>query len=147
MRLHRAQYCYFVEDDHLHLPGQKEWIREGLKYYDFVSMYDHPDKYSESFYPDLLRSIKLTSLGHFASTPSTVMTFSCKFKTLFQVYSIFVDNKFTSVKLSCPRDHALFLEIQRFGYTLGAPIPGRSTHCHKDYLSPCVDWLAYLKSL
>ena len=43
--LHPADIYYFVEDDRLHLPRQKSFLAAGLKCFDFVSLYDHPDKY------------------------------------------------------------------------------------------------------
>ena len=60
--LHPAKIIYFVEDDHLHLPGQKEWLRQGLNHFDFVSLYDHPDKYLAPMYANLERKIILTPL-------------------------------------------------------------------------------------
>jgi len=36
---------YFVEDDYLHLPKSPEAIEEGLRYFEYVTLYDHSDKY------------------------------------------------------------------------------------------------------
>lgn len=145
--LHPANIYYFVEDDHLHLPNQKEWIREGLGCFDFVSLYDHPDKYLAPMYEGLCRKIVLTPLGHFASSPSTVMTFACRAQTLKDCASIMLRDKFTGLSLSWPNDHDMFLELQKYGFSLGTSIPGRSTHCENGLLSPQVDWQAYVKSL
>lgn len=37
---------YFAEDDYMHLPDAPDAIEEGLKYFDYVTLYDHPDKYN-----------------------------------------------------------------------------------------------------
>jgi hypothetical protein len=145
--LHPAKILYFVEDDHLHLPGQKEWLRQGLNHFDFVSLYDHPDKYLAPMYANLERKIILTPLGHFASAPSTVMTFACRDETLMSSAPTMLREQFTGTSLSWPNDHDLFIELISRGYTLGTSIPGRSTHCEANQLSPSVDWAHYLDSL
>ena len=145
--IHQAKNYYFVEDDHLHLPNQKEWIREGLKYFEFISLYDHPDKYRSQMYKDLKRKIILTPLGYFASSPSTVMTFACKAETLKRTKSIFLDKHFTGKSLVVPKDHYLFGKLNAQGYRLGSPLPGRSTHCEREGLSPFIDWENYIKEL
>ena len=42
---------YFIEDDYLHLPSAPRAIEEGLQYFDYVTLYDHPDKYRLSRVP------------------------------------------------------------------------------------------------
>ena len=145
--LHPASVYYFVEDDHLHLPSQKEWINAGLEHFDFVSLYDHPDKYLLPMYADMKRQIKLTAMGHFAESPSTVMTFACRASTLQKCAHIMLRDEFTGSTLACPNDHFMFLKLLEYGYSLGTPIPGRSTHCDTGFLSPQVDWLSYLNWL
>ena len=146
-RLHPADIYYFVEDDHLHLPDQKSYLAAGLQCFDFVSLYDHPDKYQSHCYPGLRRQVLATSVGHFSISPSTVMTFACKAETILRARDILLDPAFTGEALKAPRDHDMFVDLARKGFTLGTSIPGRSTHCERELLSPYVDWNAYALSL
>jgi hypothetical protein len=41
-------------------------------------------------------------------------------------------------------DHEMFAELEKKGRILLTPIPGLSTHCVNNLLSPCVDWEKYL---
>ena len=146
-KLHPADIYYFVEDDHLHLPFQKSYLAAGLQFFDFVSLYDHPDKYQSCFYPSLQRRIFATSVGHFSSSPSTVMTFACKAETLQLARKIMLDPAFTGEAFKVPRDHEMFIALAKGGFALGTALPGRSTHCESALLSPYVDWGAYALSL
>ena len=145
--LHPADIYYFVEDDHLHLPRQKSFLAAGLKCFDFVSLYDHPDKYQSRCYPGLQRQVFATSVGHFSTSPSTVMTFACRSETLYRAREIMLDPAFTGQALKTPRDHEMFIALAEAGFTLGTALPGRSTHCERELLSPYVDWSAYALSL
>ena len=144
--LHPADIYYFVEDDHLHLPFQKSYLTAGLQFFDFVSLYDHPDKYQIHSYPSLQRRVVATSVGHFSSSPSTVMTFACKAETLHLARKIMLDAAYTGEALKAPRDHEMFVALAEGGFTLGTALPGRSTHCESALLSPYVDWGAYARS-
>ena len=145
--LHPADIYYFVEDDHLHLPLQKSYLAAGLRFFDFVSLYDHPDKYESHSYPSLQRRVLVTSVSHFSSSPSTVMTFACKAETLRRARKIMLDPAYTGEALKAPRDHEMFVALAEGGFTLGTALPGRSTHCESALLSPYVDWGAYAISL
>ena len=147
VELHPADIYYFVEDDHLHLPDQKSYLAAGLQHFDFVSLYDHPDKYQRQCYPELKRQVLATSVGHFSSSPSTVMTFACKAETLHRAREILLDPVFTGKELRAPRDHQMFIALAEAGFTLGTALPGRSTHCERELLSPYVDWGNYALSL
>ena len=141
--IHPADIYYFVEDDHLHLPLQKEWLAAGLEHCDFVSLYDHPDKYFAPMYWELRRSVVVTSVGHFADVPSTVMTFACRSQTLSQAREVFLSDDYTGAFLRSPRDHEMFCKLRSMGYSISSSIPGRSTHCEKSLLSPLVNWRKY----
>jgi hypothetical protein len=144
---HYADIYYFVEDDHLHLPDQKKWLQAGLEYFNFVSLYDHPDKYTFKEYQNLYRKVVKTTACHFTSTPSTVMTFAMRRKTLLLCANFFLECEYTKPNLKIPQDHLMFLDLAKQGYSLGTCIPGVSTHCELNGLSPYVNWEKYIELL
>jgi hypothetical protein len=75
------------------------------------------------------------------ATPSTTNTFATKYSNL--INDIEIHNKYsTGVEPSA--DHYKFLELSQRGRILISSIPGYSTHCQNDLLSPCIDWKSYL---
>jgi hypothetical protein len=126
---------YFLENDYLHIDGWVEKIIDlfstfqGLNY---VSLYDHNDKYFLPMYDDLVSKIFVTNKHHWRTTPSTCGSFIISKQILdedFDILSTMVG------------DHNKFLYLQqnksRFVLT---PIPGLSTHCMEGLLSPTINW-------
>jgi len=122
MKIHAADIYYFVEDD-------------------------HPDKYMFSGYKGLMRKIVATEAGHFSGTPSTVMTFAITHNTLIKCYEFFLKSQYIRPGLKFPQDHQMFLDLIQQGYSVGTCLPGRSTHCEKEMLSPYFNWQEYAKQL
>jgi len=83
---------YFIEDDYLHLHNAPEAIEEGLKYFDYVTLYDHSDKYKLSNVPlnpyakanRYSEATEIVKGDHhiWRTSNSTTMTFAVTGKTL-----------------------------------------------------------------
>lgn len=122
---------YFVEDDYLHMPDAENILREGLARADYVSLYDHPDKYMSSgpnpFVSDGGEATRviLTRSTHWKYTNSTTMTFAARVKTVKQDYDLLNQHCRTDI----PLDFKMFTTLRQHGRELITPIPGRSTHC------------------
>jgi hypothetical protein len=108
---------YLLEDDYLHLPHSRKVILEGLLIADYVTLYDHPDKYrlfAESGNPFNYKQLQktrlyLTPTTHWREINSTTMTFACKVETLKDDYAVWAKN--TQRKI--PRDLIAFVEISQ----------------------------------
>ncbi len=144
-----ADFVYFVEDDYLHRSGAARVLREGLEIADYVTLYDHPDKY---FAPDrggnpLVRQggeatrVLLTPSSHWKLTNSTTMTFATRVSTLHddrRVWKWFARGVH-------PRDYHAFRYLTRRRLSgrrrrLISPIPAYSTHAELAWLAPLIDW-------
>lgn len=141
-----AEPFYFIEDDYLHLPGAGTTLLEGLERADYVSLYDHADKYKAPAFAgnpvvshggEVTRLI-LTASSHWKFTTSTTMTFAVRVGTLRQDKPLF--DRYTSSRH--PDDFAVFVNLVSRGRTVLTTVPGRSTHGEPALLSPLVDWTA-----
>jgi hypothetical protein len=136
------EIVYFVENDYLHKPEADKILIEGFSLgYDYVSLYDHPDKYINGANPFVedggeVTRLMLTDSCHWKLTNSTTMTFAAKVKTLKQDESIL--REFTSG--THPNDFPMFLALREKQKGLITPVPGYSTHGETAWLSPLTDW-------
>jgi len=113
------EFVYLLEDDYLHLPNSKKVLLEGLEIADYVTLYDHPDKYvmdgnngNPFNYKQLQKTrLHLTASSHWRECNSTTMTFCCRVQTLSDDYKIW--KKYT--KYSTPQDFNAFCELTQDG--------------------------------
>jgi hypothetical protein len=133
---------YFVENDYLHKPNSDKILIEGLQIgYNYVSLYDHPDKYMNGANPFVedggeVTRVILSKSCHWKITNSTTMTFAAQVKTLKEDESIL--RKYTTG--TYPKDFEMFLALREKQRGLITPIPGYSTHGETAWLSPLCQW-------
>lgn len=136
---------YICENDYLHKPNSMKIIQEGFDLgADYVSLYDHPDKYINGDMggnPEVESGGEVTRLllsksTHWKMTNSTTMTLASRVKTLKE------DNELIQQYIggTYPRDFEMFLALRNGGRVLITPVPGYSTHGETNWLSPFTDW-------
>jgi len=135
---------YFLEDDYLHRPGWVDILLEGfsIEEADYLTLYDHRDKYFAKEYTDLKSRLTHTESCHWRETPSTTNTYAMRYGTLLQDLSI---HKQFSEGRKISADHEKFLALKAEGRHLYSPLPGWSTHAEPHLSSPCTIWGAFFK--
>lgn len=145
LTLSDEETVYFLENDYLHRPEADKILEDGLDLgFDYVTTYDHPDKYLnpiEGGNPFCIgRSeetrVYLGKYCHWKLTNSTTMTFASKVKTLKEDESIL--RKWTSE--THPHDFQMSIELRQAGRRIASTIPGYSTHGETRWLSPLINW-------
>jgi len=131
---------YFLEDDYYHKPGWTNILREGFEFIgvDYITLYDCSDKYWLPMYDQLQSKIIATPSSHWRTTPSTTNTYSMLASTFKKHYNI--HREYCDLNKGYTRDHDKFLRLWDEGSNLISCIPGYSTHCETEYLSPCINW-------
>lgn len=151
------EVVYFVEDDYAHLWDSRRVLLEGIERADYVTLYNHPDKYlpaSRGGNPligdDAAEATKVfvTDNSYWMMTNSTTMTFATTVKIIREDKDVWF--KFTDG--SYPHDMQIFLELREKGRTLVQPIPTKSTHCEPAWAAHLHgtgvhDWNEYLEAL
>ena len=132
---------YFAENDYCHRLGSKDALLEGIHISDYVTLYDHPDKYDNNqthfgmHYSDIKSKLYVGRSGYWRSTTSTCGTYGTTVRVLLE--DIEIHRKFCAgaVMQDCAMFHNLVLSRQR---SLVSPMPGFASH--GEMLSPHVDW-------
>ena len=130
---------YLLEDDYFHKDNWPDILLEGFEISaDYISLYDHKDKYCSPEYIKWTSKIFISKSCHWRTTPTTTNTYAMKFKTFKQHFDI--HKKFSDLKTGSSKDHNKFLHLWNNGYNLFTSIPGYSTHMDNMWLSPTIDW-------
>jgi hypothetical protein len=137
---------YLLENDYLHLKHADKVLLEGLNTkYEYVTLYDHPDKYrppNAGGNPFINNDgsedtkIFITDNIHWKITNSTTGTFASLVKNIRQDEST-LRKWTTGVHFD---DFKMFLELGKNGKKLISCIPGFATHGQIPYLTPFINW-------
>jgi hypothetical protein len=132
---------YFLEDDYLHRQGWCNIMLEGFAINShYLTLYDF-DFFINSGY---LCEIFTTPNSHWRAVPATTNTFSCTYKTLMEDFDIHKKHSINGVKevdgYHFSKDYDKFWELQQQHRYLISPMPGWSTHCDANHISPIIDW-------
>jgi|TARA_B110000908_G_scaffold169886_1_gene228009 hypothetical protein len=126
---------YFLENDYMHVNG---WLDKATSLFmtyeglDYVSLYDHNDKYFLPMYDGLTSKIFTTPTHHWKSTPSTCGSFIMTKERFNEDYDILS---------TMEGDHNKWLWLNKHrSRSVITPIPGLSTHCVEGLLSPTIKW-------
>lgn len=118
----------FQEYDYVWMPNTGQEVINATNHFDFVTPYDHLDKYTTELEP----YVRVVGDRHWKQTVSTTATFATT-KTNFERFNdLFYKWGYL--------DHARWIEIGENGGKLFSPIPSIATHMAKDFISPHVAW-------
>jgi len=132
---------YFAEDDYLHIDDWPVIMQDAfdIPAVDYVTLYDHNDKYGLlPMYDSLTSKIYCGKQSHWRIIPNTTNTYAMKYMTLMN--SIDIHLKYSKEELVWTRDAEKFGDLSSRGYILVSPMPGWSTHLENAYMSPLIDW-------
>ena len=132
---------YLLEDDYLHRPGWSEVMLEGFEINShYLTLYDFDFFIAKGW----LCEIFTTPSSHWRAVPATTNTFACKYKTLIEDIEIQKEYSIYGIRemdeYSYSRDYNKFWELQKQERYLISPMPGWSTHCDENHISPVIDW-------
>lgn len=130
---------YFLENDYLHIDGWVDKVIELFNTYsnlNYVSLYDHNDKYFLPMYENLASKVFTTFSHHWRTTPSTCGTYIVNKRIFLEDYNI---------PFEIDGDHNKFIWLaENKGRFVVTPIPGLNTHCMEGLMSPTINWESHV---
>jgi len=138
---------YFVENDYVHCQGASQVLAEGLEIADYVTLYDHPDKYLPEYKDSWPTSCYKTKNSHWVLVPSTPMTFGTTVRSLKQDSEMF-DNIIRNNNDTHTNSKAFFNTIAKYNNKkLATPIPSMATHGETEWLAPFINWMKIIVTM
>ncbi len=139
---------FCAEDDYLWLPDAVETLYQGIELNGFVTGYDHPGinymqdcNMCQNNITKEKEKIAFYQGKHWRTNESTTHTFGCK-REIFDKTKHIILNR---IELD---DQAFFKKSYLdYGIRLWSPIPGVTTACDKDYLTPTINWEQFNSSI
>jgi hypothetical protein len=136
------QIIYFLEDDYLHRPGWCDIMLEGFTIdSSYLTLYDFDFFIAKGYLCEIL----VTPSSHWRAVPATTNTFACRYKTLLE--DLEIHQKYSSSNaikkedgFHFTKDYDKFCELQQQQKYVISPMPGWSTHCDANHLSPVIEW-------
>lgn len=142
----KGLYLTIIGNDYLYTEDAADIIKEGLDISNYVSGYDHPDKYMNydeggpnPYIKDggELTRVVMTKNKHWKFTNSCCMTFATRVSTLEMDRDVYV--KYCNGNNIA--DFGIFCElIQSRQRKLVSPIPSVSTHTETLFLARLINW-------
>jgi hypothetical protein len=132
-------FIYTLENDYLHtdhwIENTRDICQSKIKF-DYLTLYDHGDKYEHNTaflrrYFNLKSKLYVCKKLHWRTMSSTCFSFITSPEILKHdawIFKNFHDMKAFTILRNLKRRILL------------SAIPGQSTHCMSDYLSPAIDW-------
>lgn len=121
---------YFSEDDYYYLPNAGIKLIRALKFFDFITLYDHKDHYQKPF-ADKKVILEFKTGHHWRSHSSTCKTFGTRAKIIKKFFKLFKKYPFTL---------PMWRELNKKNYLVFGPIPSLATHMVNRLLAPGIDW-------
>lgn len=131
-----TMFAYFSEDDYIYRDHAPQLIVEGLRWSNYITLYDHPDKYiKERGYGEVGRCLK-TETWHWRQTISTCCTFGANVAMLKQDMDVFKKH----CQGKTPADHPMWCELSQLKRSLTTAIPGAAFNTHRVCEHSNFDW-------